>query len=683
MHRKTLLTGLCLLATLAIPLQAGEIHEAAQAGDLAKIKDLLAMDDKAIESLDDNGNTPLHMAAFAGQIEAVKLLLESGAVIDSGSPDNSTPLDGAARQGHTEVVRLLLSKGADVNHRDNNGMTPMHFAAYEGKTEVVRALIEAGGNVNTPRSNGSVPLHGAAWRGFMDTVKLLVDNGANVNVANDAQYHPLHGALVGGHLDIASFLLEKGADPDVTTYDGTSALMMALANPALEPLVEPILKGGAEVNAINGYGITPIFQAASTGNVEIVAKLIDRKADVNATAPGGETPLLVAAQAGHEDVAALLIEKGAKTDVHDNDGHTPLLVCAILGQNEVARKIIDKEGDVNAGEPHFGRNALHVAALKGNNELVKLLLAHGAAIDETDGAGHTALYLAAKYGHKDVADTLAAAGASARNLEENYGPAPLLKKSLADNEAVMWYLGHCGWAIKTRNHFLIFDYWNLGRDPNSPALVNGHIDPDEIKGQNVTVFVTHEHEDHYDPAIFDWKDKVKDIRYVYGFRPEELPQNRETGYAGPPYEYVGPREQKSFGDLEIRTIRSIDAGVGFIVKVDGLTIYHAGDHAGWGRTPKENFFNEIDYIAEHVDSLDLAFLNATGDHAIHPERLREGNHYTLEKLKPRVMVPTYGGEREYLYAEVAKDVKEAGFKVGVCCPENRGDCFFYRNGRIQ
>jgi L-ascorbate metabolism protein UlaG (beta-lactamase superfamily) len=269
-------------------------------------------------------------------------------------------------------------------------------------------------------------------------------------------------------------------------------------------------------------------------------------------------------------------------------------------------------------------------------------------------------------------------------MEENYGRCALLDRSAESGQASLWYLGHCGWAVKTEEHFLVFDYWNgAGAAPARPCMANGHVDPSEIADENVYVFVTHEHGDHYDPMINEWSTELDNVTYVYGFRPELTPQYREGGYDGPDYEYIGPREYTELDGLKIRTIEANDGGVGFFIEVDGLRLYHAGDHAGWADDERDGFFSEIDYLAPYADGIDLAFLNVTGCHAHDPERLLEGNVYTLEAMSPRVLIPTHSIDREYVYAEAAEELAAEGVVTSVCCPMNRGDSYFYNGDAIE
>ncbi len=214
------------------------------------------------------------------------------------------------------------------------------------------------------------------------------------------------------------------------------------------------------------------------------------------------------------------------------------------------------------------------------------------------------------------------------------------------------------------------------------AAKNGHINPKELADQRVTVFVTHEHRDHYDTTIFDWQNGLDDITYVYGFRPERLPQNRQTGYHGPAYEYIGPREHKDINCLDVTTIAANDAGVGYLIRVDGLTLYHAGDHAGWAPNRREGYIAEIDFLDEQVDELDLAFVNVTGCHTHDTAALAEGTWYTLEHLRPAAWFPTHAAGREYIYGQFAHKAQNHPYGERIACPENRGDKFLYKMGRI-
>ena len=168
-------------------------------------------------------------------------------------------------------------------------------------------------------------------------------------------------------------------------------------------------------------------------------------------------------------------------------------------------------------------------------------------------------------------------------------------------EANIWFLGHCGFAVQTLHYFLIFDYVeehlrNAYRQPDNPSLSTGYIRPEEIKDLKVRVFTTHEHGDHYDPVIFDWTNHIADIEYFFGWRATNNTEHHHL---------IGHRASWQDEDMEIHTINSNHSGVpevAYLVMVDGLAIYHNGDYQG-------NYQEDVSYLKTMSDSVDLAFLS--------------------------------------------------------------------------
>ena len=248
----------------------------------------------------------------------------------------------------------------------------------------------------------------------------------------------------------------------------------------------------------------------------------------------------------------------------------------------------------------------------------------------------------------------------------------LLREKLGEKEAIIWYLGHSGWAIKTQNYLLIFDYLEMGRKPAQPSLANGHINPSEIRDQRVFVFVTHDHADHYSPTILDWQKSINNIIYIFGWQAGTKPN----------YLCIGPRQREKIDHMEILTISSTDAGVGFLIKVDGLVIFHAGDHAHWGG-PIEPFAKEIDYLARSEQEFDIVFLAIATGMGERSESITEGIFYAIEKLQPKVMFPMHAGGMEHLYKELAQEAEKKKFKTNVHYAQSKGDRFFYQNSSIK
>ena len=155
------------------------------------------------------GLTPLHVAAHAGQKEAVELLLTRGAAVDpKWAVNGMTPLILAAQGGHADIVRLLLRKGASPNNIAN-GMAALHWVAREDSPAVVQLLLDGGADINIRSSDGKTPLHEAAANGTKEMVEFLLSRGADIN-AKDNNGNTAW-KLASGHPDIAEALWKRGA----------------------------------------------------------------------------------------------------------------------------------------------------------------------------------------------------------------------------------------------------------------------------------------------------------------------------------------------------------------------------------------------------------------------------------------------------------------------------------------
>ena len=123
----------------------------------------------------------LYEAAQAGDLDGVKELLEAGANPSARIEGDGSPLIGAARSGRTEIARLLLDQGADPNGVVEGDGSPMIQAAASGRLEMVQMLIDRGGDVNLAVDGDENPLMNAAEQGHLQVVQLLVQKGADVH----------------------------------------------------------------------------------------------------------------------------------------------------------------------------------------------------------------------------------------------------------------------------------------------------------------------------------------------------------------------------------------------------------------------------------------------------------------------------------------------------------------------
>jgi len=168
--------------------------------------------------------------------------------------------------------------------------------------------------------------------------------------------------------------------------------------------VRKLLENGADVNAKDNDGYTPLHYAAIKNKVDFARLLVEKGADVNAKSNDGITPLHVAAWGGHVDVARFLVENGADVNAK-NDDWTPLHYAAIKNKVDFARLLVEKGADVNA-KSNDGYTPLHVAAVGGHVDFARLLVENGADVNAEDNDGKTPIDIARKKGHNDIVKLL-------------------------------------------------------------------------------------------------------------------------------------------------------------------------------------------------------------------------------------------------------------------------------------
>lgn len=536
--------------------------------------------------------------------------------------------------------------------------------------------------VNIRLQNEETLLTAAAWQGNLDFAKYLIDQDINVNMRNYWDNTALHNASIQGYSEMALLLLEKGANVQSRGTNGNTALFFAAQNEN-SGLVRLLLQQGANPNSENDYEQTPLIAASWNGNPEVVKMLVNNGAEVNQITPSGNSVLHNLAANGNIESMQMVLDKGANANVVNDESYLPLHNAVINQHPEAVFMLLKHTDQIGKQEVHFGNTPLHIAALNGDQKSVAILIEAGADASIKNFSGETALDYAIKYGNTDVVDYFVEkklAQKSDRIKAETNRENALV--SLPSEEAKLVYCGHSGWCIQTANHVLIFDYWKPV-ETGQPAIANGNIDPKELYDKDVIVFVSHDHTDHYDTCIYSWADQIKNIRYVYGFRPEESWIHREKGYHGPDYIYIEDHQEKDINGAKITAFKSTDTGQGFLVEVDGLTIYHPGDHAWFSAQDELPFKKEVDFIAENISSVDIAFFPVTGC----PSRWKKefilaGFEYSLEKLHPSHVFPMHSFNREYTMKEFAEYAEKIQSESQVLCSENPGDNFFYNKAVV-
>lgn len=148
---------------------------------------------------------------------------------------------------------------------------------------------------------------------------------------------------------------------------------------------------------------------------------------------------------------------------------------------------------------------------------------------------------------------------------------------------MIWYLDHSAIAVETNNHLLLFDLFGKTlQPPKEMGLAQGFVNPDELRDKDVVIFVSHEHPDHFDPAIFSLRDRLKRVRFV-------LPEEFDEIYQGDLF--AAPNQTYRLPDMTVTTFESTDIGLAYLVEVDDKRIYHAGDLNWWHWEGEEEEFN--------------------------------------------------------------------------------------------
>jgi L-ascorbate metabolism protein UlaG (beta-lactamase superfamily) len=204
----------------------------------------------------------------------------------------------------------------------------------------------------------------------------------------------------------------------------------------------------------------------------------------------------------------------------------------------------------------------------------------------------------------------------------------------------IYYIYHSCFAIETQSSIFIFDYFKNKKDPKED------FDFKELLGnilksrKPLYIFSSHNHHDHFSTKVLSWINEKENTYYILSsdIKLYNKVKNLHTAKQG---------EEFTINNLKISTFGSTDQGISFLVNVDGINIFHAGDLNWWkwpDDTPEEEkemedaFKSIIDKIICINTNIDIAFFPVDG-------RLEDnyvfGGQYFIEKLKPKIFIPMH------------------------------------------
>jgi len=321
---------------------------------------------------------------------------------------------GTRKHHKSKKSNKRFRKTRSKRQRGGDDATDLLKASAKGDTkEVERLLAKEGINVDTIDEHGVTPLLLASRYGHKEIVRKLLEAGADVNTIAAAQMTALTWATVDGHEDVVEILLQQP---------------------------------GIQINVPDMWGKTPLENASSIGNTEIVRMLLEARAnigmaliegsedseivkmlleegaDVNEADIDGMTALMMASEHGHKDVVKILLEQeGINVNLWNNEGETALILASKNGHIEIVKMLLKEGAHVNVEEDEDAmdvegddyHSALMMASYEGHTEIVKILLAAGADINATANDGYdTAITLANRKNHDKIVELLIRKGAT-------------------------------------------------------------------------------------------------------------------------------------------------------------------------------------------------------------------------------------------------------------------------------
>ncbi len=441
--------GTLAVALLSFAVGAGELQDAARLGDLEKVRALIAAHPAAINAR-VSATTALHEAVRAGQLEVVKLLVASGADVNTTNDfSRLTPLKMAIGYRQTAVAEFLRQKGGVEQvipvapSAPPTSTTPPSanlFPNTPGQSSAPVAapvtLSPARTNANGPAAVASRPavvppnrpapgltnrntaendlmaemflIHDAARDGDSEKIKTLFKNTPVVLEATSQKgLTPLHIATMNRRLGAAQTLLDLHANVNARTITGQTPLHLAVRNGDVA-MTTLLLKQRAEPDARDKPGDSPLWMALQSPEAEAAATTgpAQRKAAERTT----QWAALIALEKKQLDLVTLLVQARADVKSATRSGGLPLAQAVRVGNASVAELLLQAGAEPNTIEPASGKAPLHLAATRPDSRLVDLLLRHRATVNLQDHRGETPLGYAMREGRTNSITVLRGAG---------------------------------------------------------------------------------------------------------------------------------------------------------------------------------------------------------------------------------------------------------------------------------
>jgi ankyrin repeat protein len=365
------LSAYALIHRYGAPPVAGALPQSAVSAEISEAPT------SADPLLDRSPNERLFSALHEGRIDAALAALADGAdphaLPGSGERDQRSLPMLAALQSDLRVLRELIGRGVDLNLA-HGGLTPLLAAtrdSWHGRPEAVMMLLANGADSRSSDADGNTALHHAARSTDPAVAALLLDAGAVVDALNGEGYTALGVACAANNWRLARYLIEHGAKADPA--NGQPALLAAVSGDDDPAGVQLLLRHKARVDARGLEQRTALMQACATGNVDVVGALLEAGADRNAHDAHGITPLLDAARHAHDEVVArLALTRPDVAACDEQQRNALILACRAGASPELLRQLLAMGVDAEQRDSE-GRRALDYALESGRWPQVSVL----------------------------------------------------------------------------------------------------------------------------------------------------------------------------------------------------------------------------------------------------------------------------------------------------------------------
>ena len=317
-----------------------------------------------------NGDTALHIAAKAGNIQLAQILVENGCNVNVINDMQQTPLMVALMTPHNMVALYLISVGSAFNIYDVSLLTPLHYASMNMNFDVAHTLINEGAPVNFADIYGRTPVYYAAKTASANTLSNYLAAKANIFITDYKGRTPLHAACQAGNAEIVSYLINSY--PTAFADDDRLTPLHLACKHDKPNIVEYYVNKQDGLNLRDCRGDTPMHTAVRKDNVACVEVLIRIGANPMIVNFAGETPIVLAAAKGKKKCLTFFLQVGLK--LNPEDGYLALKDSLLAGDFDYATELIKLGVSVRAH--HWGRCLLTLAVVQKRLDIVKFLCLH-------------------------------------------------------------------------------------------------------------------------------------------------------------------------------------------------------------------------------------------------------------------------------------------------------------------